>query len=67
MTAGRPSVSGPTVTQPLGALRDGSYAVTYRVVSEDGHAVSGRASFSVYLDRASTPASATPSPSVARA
>ncbi|HEY7720899.1 MAG TPA: copper resistance CopC family protein [Pedococcus sp.] len=63
VTDGRPTVSGATVTQPLRALRDGSYAVTYRVVSEDGHPVSGRASFSVHLERTSATAPATPAPS----
>jgi methionine-rich copper-binding protein CopC len=62
VTDGRPTVSGATVTQPLRALRDGSYAVTYRVVSEDGHPVSGRASFSVRLERTSATAPATPPP-----
>ena len=63
VTAGRATVSGATVTQPLRPLRDGSYAVVYRVVSADGHAVSGRGSFSVHLDEASRTEPATPSPS----
>ena len=62
-TAGRATVSGATVTQPLRPLRDGSYAVVYRVVSADGHAVSGRGSFSVQLDEASATEPASPSPS----
>ena len=63
VTAGRATVSWATVTQPLRPLRDGSYAVVYRVVSADGHAVSGRGSFSVHLDEASRTEPATPSPS----
>ena len=63
VTAGRATVTGATVTQPLRPLRDGSYAVVYRVVSADGHAVSGRGSFSIHLDQASATEPATPSPS----
>jgi copper resistance protein C len=65
---GRPQVDGDTVTQPLAAsLPDGGYAVAFRVVSEDGHAVSGRTRFTVQSGGTqptspSTSSTASPSP-----
>jgi len=38
---------GDTVVAPLGDLPDGSYVVTYRVVSADGHPVHGAFTFQV--------------------
>jgi len=38
---------GDTVVQPLGELADGSYVVTWRVVSADGHPVHGAFTFQV--------------------
>lgn len=38
---------GDTVVQPLGDLAEGSYVVTYRVVSADGHPVHGAFTFQV--------------------
>lgn len=38
---------GDTVVQPLGDLADGSYVVTWRVVSTDGHPVHGAFTFQV--------------------
>lgn len=43
--AGAPSVDGRSVTQALGAVPVGRYTVTYRVVSADGHPISGTVSF----------------------
>ena len=43
-----PTVAGHTVTWPMPTeLADGSYVVTWRVVSADGHPVSGASSFGV--------------------
>lgn len=38
---------GASVVQPLGDLADGSYVVTYRVVSADGHPIHGAFTFQV--------------------
>jgi hypothetical protein len=57
---GKPAVDGPRVTQPLAAdLPAGEHEVVFRVVSVDGHPVSGKISFTT----TQAPASATPSPS----
>lgn len=45
-TTGEPQVSGSTVRQPLAALGPaGTYEIAYRVVSADGHPVSGTSTF----------------------
>lgn len=45
-TDGDPSVEGSTVTQPLaGDMEQGDWRVSYRVVSADGHPVSGTVDF----------------------
>jgi hypothetical protein len=44
---GTPRVIGSTVTQPINELPDGTYLVSYRVISSDGHPVSGTFSFTV--------------------
>ena len=45
---GAPEVSGSTVRQPLASLGPaGTYQVAYRVVSADGHPVSGTSSFTL--------------------
>jgi copper transport protein len=55
-----PSVNGRTVSWPMPAeLPDGSYVVTWRVVSADGHPVSGASSFSIRAAVAAEPGSAT--------
>jgi methionine-rich copper-binding protein CopC len=47
-SAGKTVVDGVTVTQALAPdLANGRYTVTYRVVSEDGHPVSDKATFTV--------------------
>jgi methionine-rich copper-binding protein CopC len=57
---GRAAVDDAVVHQQLtGALPDGRYKVAFRVVSEDGHPVSGTSTFTV---SASTPTSASPEP-----
>lgn len=42
-----PVVVGRTVTQAVESLPDGRYEVSYRVISSDGHPVSGSVSFTV--------------------
>ena len=59
VTRGRPAVAGPTVTQALEPVGSGTYTVSFRVVSEDGHAVSSRSTFRVRLAAGTTPASGT--------
>jgi methionine-rich copper-binding protein CopC len=67
---GGPEVVGSTVTQALGALGPGTYEISYRVGSADGHPITGTLTFTVAGIR-STPAatpevssgSAEPSPS----
>jgi copper resistance protein C len=55
---GAPTVEGPTVTQPLTApLEAGTHTVTYRVVSADGHPISGTLTFTT------TATAPTPTPS----
>ena len=45
---GKPTVLGARVTQPLSpALAKGRYRVAYRVVSDDGHPVSGESDFTL--------------------
>jgi methionine-rich copper-binding protein CopC len=63
VSSGRPVVSGKTVTQQLADIGSGRYTVAFRVVSEDGHPVSDKATFSVQLP---APA-ATTAPSTATA
>jgi len=70
---GDPQVDGREVTQPLAAdLPAGKHTVTYRVVSADGHPISGKVSFTTTTAPSPSPspsptasggASVTPSPS----
>lgn len=50
VTDGSPVVNGPEVAQPLAELGDGAYQVTWRVVSSDGHPISGTFAFAVGAD-----------------
>ncbi|MFJ3901640.1 copper resistance CopC family protein [Streptomyces sp. NPDC090025] len=61
LTSGAPQVAGAKVSVPLreGAARPGTYTVGYRVVSADGHPVSGSYTFTV---RAAAPSSPSPTP-----
>ena len=62
-TAGKPTVADREVTQALAPdLPAGEHVVTYRVVSTDGHPVSG----SVTFTSTQAPASAAPSPTSTR-
>lgn len=63
--AGRAQVVGDTVTQPLaGGLPSGTYAVAFRVVSDDGHPVSGQSRFTLSLTGAGGSASTAPDPTM---
>ncbi|MEP7035343.1 MAG: copper resistance CopC family protein [Dermatophilaceae bacterium] len=71
VTRGQPVVVGAKVTQSLSpAMAAGSYRVAYRVVSVDGHPVTGESAFTLTLASATgsptavgTPSPSTPSPS----
>lgn len=58
---GAPEVVGGTVTQSVTDLPDGAYTVSYRVVSSDGHPISGTISFTVAA-AGGAPASGSASP-----
>lgn len=47
VTSGEVAIDGSVVTQPVSTSGDGAYVVAYRVVSEDGHPVSGQLTFSL--------------------
>ena len=64
VSAGKTVVDGGTVTQALAPdLANGRYSVTYRVVSEDGHPVSDRTTFTVAAATSTPSASETSVPS----
>lgn len=52
---GAPSVSGNVVTQPLAGPASGSIAVAWRVVSSDGHPISGEFAFTANAAPVATP------------
>jgi copper transport protein len=55
-----PTVNGRTITWPMPAeLSEGAYIITWRVVSADGHPVSGASSFGVGTAAPAVPGSAT--------
>lgn len=45
--SGDPEIVGATVTQAVDDLPDGEYTIAYRVVSADGHPVSGTVTFTM--------------------
>lgn len=62
-----PVVEGTRVTQPLPPLDPGAYALDWRVVSSDGHPISGTVSFTVTGAAAPTgsaPAASTPAATI---
>ena len=64
VSEGKAAVDGVTVTQALSpALPDGRYTVSFRVVSEDGHPVSDRTTFSLAAAPTATPLPGTPATS----
>ena len=63
---GKPTVQGAKVTQKVGPdLASGRYRVAFRVVSDDGHPVSGESTFTLTVTSGTVPATSvrTPSPS----
>jgi methionine-rich copper-binding protein CopC len=66
VSQGRAVVDGVTVTQALAAdLPNGRYTVSFHVVSEDGHPVSDRTTFSVAAAATATPVPGSPATSTA--
>lgn len=57
---GRPRVEGRVVHQRVRAEASGAYTIAFRVVSVDGHPVTGEIAFEVVGDRASDPAATSP-------
>ncbi|WP_425841469.1 copper resistance CopC family protein [Microbacterium sp. PA5] len=60
LTAGEPVLDGVRATQPLDGAASGTIEVAWRVVSSDGHPISGEFSFAV--GEASSPTSESPAP-----
>ena len=61
---GRPTVLGAKVTQVLSpGMASGDYRVAYRVVSADGHPVSGESNFTLALAPGTSPATSAGAPS----
>lgn len=68
VSKGKAVVDGATVTQALAdELPDGRYTVSFHVVSEDGHPVSDRTTFSVASVATATPLQSTPATSTGSA
>ena len=64
VVSGRTQVDGAKVTQALkGDLPSGKYSVAYRVVSDDGHPVSDKTTFTLALPASDTPTSDAPTSS----
>ena len=61
------TADGPTVTVPLAAAGPGAYRVEYRVVSADGHPVSGELRFTVAGSPSPTATAPSTTPSASRA
>lgn len=47
VTSGDLTIGGAVVSQPVSTSGDGAYVVAYRVVSDDGHPVSGQLTFTL--------------------
>ena len=61
VTTGKPSVSGSTLTGDLeGGLPPGAYRTAFRVVSDDGHPVTGQLRFTLRLPATAAPSASTP-------
>jgi len=61
---GKPTVEGARVTQPLSPdLASGVYRVAYRLVSADGHPVTGESKFTLTLTPVTRPATSAGTPS----
>lgn len=62
ITIGKPKVVGSIVTQALSpGLSSGKYTVAFRVVSKDGHPVTGKSDFTLTLGSGTGPSTSTPS------
>jgi hypothetical protein len=62
-TAGPASVNNTTVSQPLKPVTTpGKYEVVYRIVSEDGHPVAGKRTFTLVAAPATPVSAETPAP-----
>jgi len=58
VSSGKAQVDGSKVIQPLKAdLSSGKYTVAYRVVSDDGHPVSDKTTFTLTVPASTTPSS----------
>ena len=62
LTASSPVLDGVRVTQQLSGDPVGAVQVTWRVVSSDGHPISGQYSFTVGEEGSQTPPSSSPAP-----
>jgi len=61
VTASSPAVSGATVSAPLKTLTaQGHYTITFRIISDDGHPVSGTLGFTLTADPSPAAATVTP-------
>lgn len=61
---GPAAIAGSVLTQPLRALSaSGRYVVAYRIVSDDGHPVSGELSFTLTVPGTATPTTTPAAPS----
>jgi copper resistance protein C len=61
---GKPTVLGGKVTQELSPnMASGGYRITYRVVSEDGHPVTGESTFTLTPAPSTSPATSAGAPS----
>ncbi len=63
VTSGKPAVLGARVTQPLRPdLASGDYRIAYRIVSADGHPVSGASRFKLTVTSATRPSTSVATP-----
>lgn len=53
-----PTTDAPRVAMPLPALTPGTYSLTWRVLSDDGHMMAGTLHFTVAAERAPPPPAA---------
>jgi len=60
---GSPQVAGTQVTQAVSGLTAGGHTVSYRIVSADGHPVTGEIAFTVTAPAETAPAAPSPEPS----
>lgn len=63
VTAQPGTIDGPTITAPMPQLAPGTYQVSYRVVSADGHPVTGAITFAVGASAVAETGTTSPAPS----